>query len=508
MMLKSDTALHARFQRGLASHPRRDAVRVSGAAISYEAAHALALSWAGALRAQLSAPPRAVGVLAAKGIDAYVGLLAALYTGAAVVPLHPDFPPQRTRQMLTAAGVDAVIADRLGAKALAETELALPMLVPDGFAAPGRIVPTATGSLAEPVQVAPGDTAYLLFTSGSTGRPKGVPISHANTRHYFGLMDDRYGFTADDVFSQTFDLNFDCAMFDLFCAWGNGATVQAIPAAAYRGMPAFAAEHGLTVWFSTPSSIALLRRMGGLAPGALPGLRWSLFAGEALQSADAITWQQAAPGSTLENIYGPTELTVTVSGHRWHPQTSPAMCVNGLVPIGFVHSGHEYVLVDEQDREVEQEGELCITGAQMTAGYLDPADNEGRFLQRDGKTWYRTGDRVRRLPDGELIYLGRLDAQVQVQGWRVELSEVDHAMRGCEGVQDAATVARTGENGTELVAFYTGVAAPAAELARQLRERIPAGMVPRVFQHVDEFPLNSNRKVDRGQLARVAAQLS
>jgi len=503
MTHSQSTALYERFLRGLAAHPRRDAARAGGRSISYEAAHELALRWAGALRPRLVGPAPAVGVLADKGIDAYVGLLAALYTGAAVVPLHPAFPAARTRAMLLAAGVSAVFADAAGAKALAATGVDTPVLALDSDGGgPGAGWGAA---LAEPVPVNAADAAYILFTSGSTGTPKGVPISHANTDHYFRLMDERYRFTAEDVFSQTFDLNFDCAMFDLFCAWGAGAAVQAVPAGAYRAMPEFVAQHGLTVWFSTPSSIALLRRTGGLAPGALPSLRWSLFAGEALQAADAATWQAAADRSTLENIYGPTELTVTVSGHRWSPHGSPALCVNGLVPIGSVHPGHAYLLLGEDGEEAHTEGELCITGAQMTAGYLDPADNEGRFLVRAGRRWYRTGDRVRLLPNGELVYFGRVDAQVQVQGWRVELAELDHALRGCAGVEDAATVARAGAKGTELVAFYTGVPAAPAELVRRLRETLPEGMLPREFRHLDRLPLNPNRKVDRSRLARVAA---
>lgn len=181
--------------------------------------------------------------------------------------------------------------------------------------------------------------------------------------------------------------------------------------------------------------------------------------------------------------------------------------MNGLVPIGSVHGGHDHILVAPDGQVAEAEGELCITGPQMTAGYLDPADDEGRFLPYDGRTWYRTGDRVRRLANGELLYLGRLDAQVQVQGWRVELAEVDHAISQCQGVDDAVTVTRETENGTELVVFYTGVPAAPAELARQVGKLLPRGMQPRHYRHVEEFPLNSNRKVDRGRLAGEAADM-
>ncbi|MFJ4830598.1 AMP-binding protein [Streptomyces sp. NPDC088747] len=500
-------ALHGRFLRGLAASPGRPAFRTDAGTMTYEALHERALGWAGSLLAAPAGPPRAVGVLAEKGPASYAGLLATLYAGAAAVPLAPDFPAVRTRRMLEAAGVSAVIADRAGLAALEGAELDLPVLASEpGSADRFPVIPAGPrDALDTPRPVAPDDPAYMLFTSGSTGRPKGVPITHASTHHYFSLLDARYDFGPEDVFSQTFGLNFDCAVFDLFCAWGAGASVHTVPVRAYTDLPAFAAERGLSVWFSTPSAIALVRRMGGLAPGALPSLRWSLFAGEALRCADAADWQRAAPRSAVENLYGPTELTVTVTGHRWSPRLSPALGVNGNAPIGAVHEGHDHLLLGPDGSPAATEGELCITGPQMTSGYLDPADDEGRFLRYGGRTWYRTGDRVRRLDDGELVYLGRLDAQVQIQGWRVELAEVDDAVRACAGVEDAVTVTRPAAGGgLELVVFYTGVPGSPSVLARQLRRELPEGMLPRAFRHVESFPLNTNRKIDRSRLAAAA----
>jgi amino acid adenylation domain-containing protein len=487
--------LHERFLRGLARCADRPALRIGTETTSYQELHRQALTWAGSLGGA-----RTVGVLAGKTVTAYAGILGALYAGATAVPLHPDFPPARTRHMLELSAATAVIADARGRAVLAG--------LGDEGPAVETVEPDPARTLARPrTSASPADTAYMLFTSGSTGRPKGVPISHGSLRHYFELLDARYDFTPDDVFSQTFDLNFDCAMFDLFCAWGCGGTLDVTPQTAYLDLPAHLDAHGVSVWFATPSAISLVRRMGGLTPGALPGLRWSFFAGEALRAQDAADWQAAAPASTLENIYGPTELTVTVTGHRWDPAASPERCVNGLVPIGAVHEGHDHVLVDEDDRETPVEGELLITGPQMSAGYLDPADDAGRFVQREGRRWYRTGDRVRRLADGELVYLGRLDSQVQVQGWRVELAEVEHVLRSYQGVEDAVTVGASTPSGTELVVYYTGEPRPAAQFARALRELLPKGMLPRRYEHLAELPLNSNRKVDRKELTQRAATL-
>ncbi|MEV7195519.1 AMP-binding protein [Streptomyces sp. NPDC093510] len=527
--------LHGRFLRGLAVAPHRPAFRVDGHEVTYAEAHAKALAWAGALAHATEELPRTVAVLATKSEEAYVGLLAALYLGAAAVPMHPGFPAARNRAVLEAAAVDAVIADRHGLAALdalPEPGPGVPVLAPsaagtdrtgtdrNGTDRTGPDVltraPAGTALLA-PREVRHEDIAYILFTSGSTGRPKGVPTTHGATDSYFRTLDARYGFGPDDVFTQTFDLTFDCAMFDLFCAWGAGGCVVPLSARAYHSLPAYLAEQQVTVWFSTPGAIALARRAGALAPGALPGLRWSLFAGDVLHRKDADEWQAAAPASAVENLYGPTELTITVTAHRLAPDTPDERYVNGAVPIGTLHDTLDAVLLAPGGTDAAApaagdgavEGELCVTGPQMFSGYLDPAEDEGRFVERAGRRYYRTGDRVRRYADGEIAYLGRADDQAQVNGWRVEPAEVGHSLRGLDGVEDAVVVAveTAPGGGHQLAGFYTGRRESPAVLARHLAEELPAATVPRLLHHLDEFPLNANRKTDRTALKELAAIL-
>jgi amino acid adenylation domain-containing protein len=502
-------ALSARFLRGLSTAPDQEAIRVGGAALTYAQAHTTALRWASALTRD--GRPGPVGVLASGDPVAYVGVLAALYAGATVVPLRPDFPAVRTRAMLTAAGVRTLVVDEAGfaaLPALLDADTGTRVLAPrhDPDAPFETLTVPAHPTLDAPAEVAPDHAAYVLFTSGSTGRPKGVPITHASLAHYFGLLDERYDFGPADVFSQTFDLNFDCAMFDLFCAWGAGARLLRVPGHAYRELPRFLADNDVTVWFSTPSSIGLVRRLGGLEQGSMPTLRWSFFAGEALRIQDAQNWQDAAPGSLLENLYGPTELTITVSRHRF-TTASAHIAANGVVPIGRIHDDHAELLADQNGEPSDTEGELWVAGPQLTPGYLDPADGEGRFVTRAGRTWYRTGDRVRRA-DGELFYLGRVDSQVQVHGWRVELAEIDHALHASGHVVEAVTVDATVDGETELVVFYTGGATAPAVFARTLRDVLPPRLVPRHYRHLPELPLNTNRKIDRAKLRKIAATIT
>ncbi|MFD3746403.1 AMP-binding protein [Nocardia sp. NPDC058633] len=503
-MISIGSGLVERFRRGLAVSADRPAIRVGGNSLTYAQLDERALVLAGALMGH-APTPTSIGVLAGKSLSGYVALLAGMYTGIPVVPLQPAFPVARTKAMIDAGGVKVLVADEESVAALAELRsvgVDLPVLIcTPGRESAGEIRVDPAQALTAPCATKPEDIAYILFTSGSTGRPKGVPVTQGNCAHYFGLLDDRYDFGPDDVFSQTFDLNFDCAMFDLFCGWGAGATVLPVPATAYRELPEYIAEQGITVWFSTPSAIGLVRRTTGLAAAALPSLRWSFFAGEALYHRDAADWHRAAPNSAIENIYGPTELTITVAVHRWHPDAP----TRDTVPIGAIHGGHDYLLLDTDDGADSVEGELCIAGPQLTPGYLDPGDGIGQFFDRHGRRYYRTGDRVRRDVEGQLTYLGRTDSQVQVRGIRIELAEVESALRACTGVQDVVAVAVTADGSVELAVFYTGAPTSQVELARELRSTLPAAIVPRRYTHLNELPLNSNRKVDRRELAHWAA---
>ncbi len=230
-----------------------------------------------------------------------------------------------------------------------------------------RIIGASQLAVAEqwsPVDVAADSIAYLLFTSGSTGRPKGVMVSHANVLHYLDCVIKRYGFTSNDRVSQTFDLTFDLSAHDLFVAWEAGACVCCPTQKESIKPGAFINDARLTVWFSVPSTAVFMRRFGVLKPGMYPGLRLTLFCGEALPVETARQWALAAPNSVIENIYGPTELTIACTVYRWDNAKSPNECEQGVVPIGQPLDGMQALIVDQQLREVEdgRDGELLMTG--------------------------------------------------------------------------------------------------------------------------------------------------
>jgi acyl-coenzyme A synthetase/AMP-(fatty) acid ligase len=253
-----------------------------------------------------------------------------------------------------------------------------------------------------------------------------------------------------------------------------------------------------------------MRKKGFLKPGNFPSLRLSLFCGEPLPLASAQAWQEAAPNSIVENLYGPTELTIACLLHRWDPERSPGLGVNGMVPIGRPYPGLGAVLLDERLRPVSgsEPGELCVCGPQTVPGYWqDDAKTAERFVtvQVSPSTavrFYRTGDRAARLDTGDYVYLGRVDHQIKVLGHRVELGEIEAALRDDPAVVEAIAVGWPVEDGTAqgIVAFVSGSGIDSAALLTRVRSRLPDYMTPREIRLVETMPLNANGKIDRNAL--------
>jgi amino acid adenylation domain-containing protein len=512
------------FLRSCEQFPTRGAIDVAGREVTYQQLTHRAKRLAATLQA--SAVPGAVpltAVFAYRSETAYAAVLGVLMAGHGYVPLNRTFPVDRTRLMLERSMCRSVIVD-----AGSETQLegllsgiAIPLAVicPDRpdvtklavkFPA-HRIIGANDLADAEqwlPVEVAVDSIAYLLFTSGSTGQPKGVMVSHANVLRYLDCVTKRYGFTSNDRLSQTFDLTFDLSAHDMFVAWESGACLCCPTQKELINPCAFVNDARLTVWFSVPSTAAFMRRFRVLKPGIFPRLRLSLFCGEALPVEIVRQWALAAPNSVIENIYGPTELTIACTAYRWDNTKSLDECEQGIVPIGQPFDGMQALIVDEELREVEdgRDGELLMTGPQLSLGYWqDEAKTRQAFVHVAGKngTYYRTGDRVRRpAVNKPFVYLGRLDNQIKVRGYRVELGEVEATIRqvsGLEGVVALGWPTRESRaDGIEV--FLEADSFDATALMSQLKGKLPVYMLPRHVLVLRRFPLNANGKYDRKAL--------
>lgn len=520
-------SLRTGFLRSAARFAGRPALQLGGDVLTYRALLARAASLAATLDAHAPAgEPLLTAVFAHRSISAYAGVLGGLLRGHGYVPLNPAFPVERTRNMLVRAGCQSLIVDAHGARQLDEVlegvGSPLLLLLPDHddvstFEArwPGHRFLGANDLVSAERwtegDVDPDGIAYLLFTSGSTGLPKGVMVAHRNVTHFVDAMVERYAITEADRFSQTFDLTFDLSVFDMFVAWERGACL-CCPTQSQKMLPAkYVGDCEITVWFSVPSTAVLMSRLRILGPGKFPGLRLSLFCGEALPVEVVQKWAQSAPNSVVENLYGPTELTIACTLYRWDGERSLPESELGVVPIGTPYPGMQVLVADEHQYEVEigEAGELLMTGPQLTLGYFNDAERTAAAFitppQRD-QIYYRTGDRVRRPPPGKpLVYLGRVDNQIKIQGYRVELGEIEAVLREEAEVDVAIAVGWpvTASGADGVVGFLGTDVADTAAIRDRVIARLPPYMHPRELRLMADFPLNANGKVDRRALLQI-----
>jgi len=512
------------FVDSTAKFPERPALEVAGSAFTYAQVYAQAASLAATLKKHdTGVEPPLTAVFAYRSATAFAGVLAALFRGHGYVPLNRTFPVERSKGMLARSKCRAVIID-------AQSERQLESIFADAAESYLVILPerAEVSDLAarmpkhrflgqadlEPAQSWSRDDfasckfAYLLFTSGSTGIPKGVLVSQANVQAYLKWTIKRYGITEQDRHSQTFDFTFDLSAHDMFVTWEAGACLCCPGQKQLIKPGAFIRDSKLTLWFSVPSTGVFMRRLGMLKPDMYPNLRLTLFCGEALPVETARDWAKAAPNSVIENIYGPTELTIACTAYRWNEASSPAESVNETVPIGQPFDGMQVLVANEELKEVEpgQDGELLMTGPQLSCGYWhDEAKTKAAFVTPPGKSevFYRTGDRVRRPKNGEpLVYLGRIDNQIKIMGHRVELGEIEAQIRRFSGMDGVVALGwplnAGGADG--VVAFVETEMLDTAALSENLKTKLPPYMVPRTFHALRSLPLNANGKYDRKAL--------
>jgi amino acid adenylation domain-containing protein len=508
-------ALYDWFQTSAHRHPDNAAIEVDTDTLTYAELRAAAERLSGAMHEALGRAPRRVGLLTSRSLVGYIAYLAALRLGATVVPLNPANPAARNLAITEEAGLDLTMIDDTSGDGLGEYRSAAGVVVLDltgeGWrrfltAGPGPDVP-------EQAHRGPDDFAYIIFTSGTTGRPKGVPATHANVSAFLTEVIPRYRFLPGCRVSQTFEMCFDGSILAMFGAWGAGATLCVAQRGDVLAPVRFINSRRLTHWLSVPSLISFAKRLRALATGSMPTLRLSSFGGEPLSIEQVEDWTTAAPNTAVINCYGPTETTVIVTAYEVPAGAGARFeSSNRSIPIGDVYASLDHVLLDADLRPCD-DGELCIRGPQRFPGYLDPAQNVGRFVAFDGvrgrlydgaepltaEHWYRTGDRVRR-ESGELVHQGRIDHQVKVRGNRVELGEIEAALRVHPDVVEAVVVTVTAADGElDLHAVYTGAALAGEALAALVRD-LPPYMRPRAFHHRTEIPLTEVDKVDRKRL--------
>jgi amino acid adenylation domain-containing protein len=469
-------------------------------------------------------PGDRVCLLAEKSPQTIVGMLAALKAGCAYVPIDTASPAPRVGRVVRAADPAAVSS---AGGVLLEALLsdgALAPSVPAGALNADLITSSPARFAFEPrdhaaqadqppgVRVGETDPAHLLFTSGSTGEPKGVVITHHNVRSFVEWAVRYFRTQPGDRISGHPPLHFDLSTFDIYGTFHAGAQLHLVPRTALlpQHLAAFISEAQLTQWFSVPSAMTYMAKLGAVPDAGFPSLQRVLWCGEVLPTPVLIHWMERIPQARFTNLYGPTEATIASSYYTLPGVPSDP---SAPIPIGRACAGEELLVLDERLEAAADgvPGDLYIGGAGLSPGYWrDDAKTAAAFVadprpEKEGERLYRTGDLARVDESGQLQFLGRTDSQIKSRGYRIELGEIEAAINALPQIAECAVVGAPsdGFEGTAICCAF----APAREARVSVPELraaagtvLPAYMLPSHWLPMDALPKNVNGKIDRRRL--------
>jgi pristinamycin I synthase 3 and 4 len=498
--LRAVGCLHELFAAQAATTPSHVAVRADDGTLTYAELDARANRLANDLRGAGVGPEALVGLCAPPSAELMVGLLGIIKAGGAYVPLDPDYPAERLRSLASDAGLRLVVADEVASRA-----------VPAGL----ELVPVRSSGPPTPpaVEVHPDNLVYVMYTSGSTGRPKGVMLTHRNVVRFLDAIGAALGaHGAGERWVMSHRCSFDVSVWEMWGALLHGGTLHLVPNYVKRSGERFlryVSEERLTVLVQTPTAFKLFLEADEQL-GLPLSLRLLAVGGEAAVPADLVRWMRRHPAGAprVANVYGPTEATIWCGYRNLDEGTVSA----GMAPIGSSFDDVQFHVVGSTGG-VEAggpAGELYIGGdVSLARGYLrQPGLTADRFVPDHlsgvpGARLYRSGDLMRLDGAGELQFLGRMDHQVKINGYRVELGEVDAHVRAVPGVTDCLVTTVDDEGGHRRLAAYFVPAdsgMTARQLRKELRRTLPAHLVPSVVVPVDAWPVTPNGKLDRAAL--------
>lgn len=473
-----------------------------------------------------------VGIYLSKRLESAIAIYGIWKAGAAYVPLDPGAPVARTayainhcgiRHLITQTSKQMKILDLLDATA-GPQHVGVQHIVglPENFESGHGVNhcdwrDISPNDIAPSVQIMEQDLAYIMYTSGSTGTPKGIMHTHRSGLAYARMAAHTYGLTHDDRLGNHSPLHFDMSTLDYFSGPLVGATTIIIPEA-YTKMPAslsqLAQDEALTIWYSVPFALIQLLLRGVLEERDLSSLRWVLFGGEPYPAKYMYGLMERIPQARFSNVYGPAEIN-QCSYYHVPPLETGQTIPEEIAPIGQIWANAEEIVVNDQDNPVVSGdvGELLVRTPTMMEGYWQRRDlNDSAFYRTEianqTAVFYRTGDLVQQLPDGNYQFVGRKDRQIKTRGYRIELDEVEAALIAHPQVEEAAAYAVSSEAGSRQVEA-TVILKPEAtlndsELLRYVGERLPAYAVPKDVAISTSFPRTGTGKIDRRALQQQA----
>lgn len=499
--------VHRLFERQARACPQATALIFDGEALSYDALNQRANRLAHRLRALGVGSDRKVGIAVERSTDMIIGLLAILKAGGAYVPLDPQYPRERLSYMVQDSRIGWLLTQQAVRAGLPDTQ-ALATLELD------TLDLSDEPSTDLPLDVHGHNLAYVIYTSGSTGKPKGVEMSHRALAQHTQESIRFFGLTPPDRMLQFATLNFDGFIEQTFPPLAAGAAIV------LRGPSLWDSDTFYRHLIDQEISVAdlttaywllLVQDFAARGPRSYGALRQVHAGGEAMPPEGLKAWNDAGLSHVrLLNTYGPTEATVTASVLDCAPYVQGTSPLPAQMPIGRPLAGRALRVLDAALNlvPVGVPGELCIGGDLLARGYGARAGLSAERFVADpfgahGRRLYRTGDLVRWRGDGELEYLGRIDHQIKIRGFRVEMGEIEAQLLAQPEVREAVVVARESTSGLRLVAYVSLQPAQTCDpldLRGRVGQALPDYMVPAVVMVLDQLPLNPNGKVDRHAL--------
>ena len=503
-----DRRVHQLFEERVRAHPDAIAAVHGERQWTYRQLDGCANQLARALLRRGLCREGVVAVVTERNLDWMAAVLAIFKAGGAYLPIEPHFPADRIARILSRAGCRLVMTER-GSTARLDQALGSPSEVETLFIDAAYREGHADGDLG--VEVAPGQLAYIFFTSGSTGEPKGAMCEHAGMLNHVLAKIHDLGIGEGQVVAQTAPQCFDISVWQLVSALLVGGRTLLIEQEAILDAQRFIdklVDGGVDVVQVVPSYLEVLLSYLEQHPRELPGLRCVSVTGEALKKELVQRWFAAEPEITLVNAYGLTE-TSDDTNH----EIMDGAPGRDRVPLGAPIHNVRVMVVDEHLSPVPlgAPGELAFSGVCVGRGYInDPERTRRAFMAdpyREGRRLYRSGDYGRWLPEGKVEFLGRRDDQVKINGFRIEIGEIENTLLRVPGVREGAVVVTEGRDRSKhLVAFYAGNGPlDATELRERLGASLPKYMVPTAFHWREGLPLTDSGKIDRKSLAALAA---
>jgi amino acid adenylation domain-containing protein len=476
-------------------------------------------------------PGQVVMVLMERSTEAYIAILGILKAGAAYLPVDPATPPERVHFMLTQSGVQAVLT-RCRFLSLTEDGGAHYRVTLDELK-PFQKAKRRSGKVFEkedidicpdvdlPLRNSETDLAYIIYTSGSTGTPKGVMIEQRSVINLVSWSKKTFDLTNRSCIAQGYAIAFDASVQEIFSAWASGATLYPIPEDIQVNPPLFVSwlrENAISYWDTIPSLwyqiVHFIASQSEEKRIVFPQLEVLVLGGEVLRADKIHEWASFVNHAhRIYNVYGPTEATVTTTYYLISPDEK-----RHSIAIGQPVDNAEVSILDEHLHQCMPgtEGEIWIGGMGLARGYLHAEElTRSSFLSielagKGKQRLYRTGDFGRFLPDGNLEFAGRRDEQVKVRGYRIELAEIEAALRSCPGVEDAVVLVKDEVESRKIIAYFTerNEELSVHELRDDLQTKIPHYMLPHYFIRLTAMPLTANNKIDKATLLQFAGDRS